>query len=105
MLSKTFRSLLLTVLFALMISACTSGRMIVVRKAPPPPPRHEVVGVRTKAGAVWIPGHWRWDRRKQSYVWISGKWVKAKPGHRWVPGHWRKVPGGWVWIEGHWVHW
>ena len=46
-------------------SCATGGGVLVVRKAPPPP-RHEVVVVKSKPGAVWVPGHWQWNRKTRS---------------------------------------
>ena len=67
----------------------------------PPPLRHEYRPVRPYAGAVWVPGYWRWVNR--GHVWVGGYWARPPRYHRdWVPGHWRSTPRGWLWIDGHW---
>ncbi len=53
--------------------------------------------------AVWIPGHWSWNERKDTFVWKSGHWDTNPHSKDWIPGHWAKVAGGWNWIEGHWA--
>lgn len=91
--------LLASFMFAL-IAGC-GGAVVVVRRQPPPP-RTEVRPAKPYPNAVWISGHWEWNRGRNDFVWVSGHWVKPRPGRTWVPGHWKKVPGGWSWVKGHW---
>ena len=74
------------------------GPAVVVRQ--PPSARIEVKPAKPYTNAVWINGHWKWNRG--SYVWIPGFWSKPKPGKKWISGHWAKRPKGWIWIKGHW---
>ena len=55
-----------------------------------------------RSGHVWIEGHYRWDRRTRSYVWIDGRYVRQKKGKVWISGHWVRVRGGWVYQPGVW---
>jgi hypothetical protein len=67
-------------------------KVVKVKKAPRP-------GI----NYIYIEGHWKWNKKLKSYVWIDGKWAK-RPGNKiWVSGHWRKVARGWKWIPGHWA--
>jgi hypothetical protein len=45
-----------------------------------PPPRAEVVVERPYAGAVWVPGHWKWRWWTGSYVWVHGYWRAHRHG-------------------------
>jgi hypothetical protein len=71
----------------------------VVQVAPPAP----IVEVRPPlpfAGAVWIPGYWRWHDGR--HVWVGGRWSAARAGSVWEPNHWQHTPRGWVHVHGHW---
>ena len=39
-----------------------------------PPLKEEVITVAPYRGAVWVPGHWHWNKRVREYVWIPGHW-------------------------------
>lgn len=88
----------LFILLNLSLMNCAS-RVVYVRKAPPAA-RVEVRTAKPYAGAVWVPGYWRWKGRK--YVWTSGRWVKARPGKTFIKGYWKKTPRGWRYVPGHW---
>ena len=49
---------------------------VVVQPAlrPAPPLREEVITVAPYPRAVWVPGHWHWNRRFGEYVWVPGHW-------------------------------
>jgi hypothetical protein len=67
----------------------------------PPPPVVERPGPVPYGGAVWVPGHHRWNGYR--YVWVPGHYVHARrPGAVWVPWHWVQTPHGWVYRQGHW---
>lgn len=86
-----------------LIAPSAEARVFVGIHAPvaPPPPHREYRPGRPYAGAVWIPGYWRWAHRR--HVWVGGYWAKPpRHYHNWVPGHWRSTPRGWIWIDGHW---
>ncbi len=95
---KTFIStlaLVLSLCFANNVSAQFYVRIRpiapVVVVPPGPSPRH-----------VWVPGEWRWNKRRGEYVWREGFWIEPRPGRVWVPGFWEDGPGGSRWIAGHW---
>jgi hypothetical protein len=66
---------------------------VVVRSRPPAPsPRH-----------VWVDGEWVWRGNQYVYTegrWTEPRYA----GARWVPGHWKyhRRRGGWFWVPGHW---
>lgn len=68
----------------------------------PPPLRHEVMVPRPYAHAVWMRGHWIWNRHQDRYVWMSGRWVAARPGFFWTDGRWTHEGRGWMWKDGFW---
>jgi YXWGXW repeat-containing protein len=71
----------------------------VVTEAPPAP----IVEVRPAvpfAGAVWIPGYWRWGGR--NHFWVGGHWSAPRAGWSWEPNHWEHTPRGWIHRPGHW---
>ncbi len=70
----------------------------------PPPPRYEVMYDAPFKHAVWVRGHWGWDRYEDRYVWVSGHWVARRPAYNWVDGDWHRGPRGWYYREGGWVH-
>jgi len=84
----------------------------VVYEPPPPPAQEEVVQeappapiveVRPAApfaGAVWIPGYWRWSGHH--HVWVGGHYSAPRAGWTWEPNHWEHTPRGWVHRPGHW---
>jgi len=72
--------------------------------APPPPaPLPEVVPPPPFYGAVWIPGHWRWEPGAANFVWLHGHYAEPpRPRAAWAPGRWIERNNGWVWEEGRW---
>ncbi len=99
---KRLRKIVTILTFAFLISSPSTGCGSTYVHKVPPAPIHQVRPVRPYAGAVWIGGHWNWNARTDSYVWLSGYWTRSKPGRTWVSGHWVKRPRGWVWVSGHW---
>ena len=93
-------SMLIVTLFLLFSGGCAS-RVVYVHKGPPPL-KVEVKTAPPYPKAVWISGHWAWNRHADSYVWISGHWVAKPKGKVWVSGHWKETPRGWVWVKGRW---
>ena len=62
-----------------------------------------MVAVPVPPGAVWIPGHYRWEAAAQNYVWIEGQFVlPPHPNAQWVAGHWQETPSSWIWIDERW---
>lgn len=68
----------------------------------PPPPRRERRPP-ARHGHVWGSGHWAWDSRRRTYVWIPGRWIPIRRGHRWRQPRWVSRHGQWVFIPGAWV--
>lgn len=64
-------SLIAATLSANLIAAGCAARVVV---PVPPPARVEVIGRSPYAGAVWVPGHWQYSRRRADWVWIGGRW-------------------------------
>ena len=57
---------------------------------------------RVHVGKVWIDGHWQWNRKMQSYVWVKGHVVRGRRGHVWIAGKWNKRGQGWNYASGRW---
>jgi hypothetical protein len=70
----------------------------------PPSPRYETVARTPFPHAVWIGGHWNWDRPYRRYVWLPGRWIAERAGYAWVNGAWYRGSRGWQWREGYWDH-
>ena len=66
----------------------------------PPAPIVEVRPAMPFAGAVWIPGYWRWGGHH--HVWVGGHWSASRAGWNWEPNRWEHTPRGWVHRPGHW---
>ena len=102
---KTLRTIFAMALLVALLSISNSayaGRRVYVRVSPPRPKKVVVVKpAKPWKQAVWINGHWKWQ--KGHWVWVKGHWKKAKPGYHWVDGHWKHTPHGWVRIKGHWA--
>ena len=47
----------------------------------PPPPRREVRIEAPRAGVVWVPGYYVYDRSVENYIWTPGRW-QAPPAPR-----------------------
>jgi hypothetical protein len=59
--------------------------------------------VHYRRGHVWIKGHWVFNNRTRSYVWIEGKYVKKRRHRVWIDGYWVRVRHGWRYIPGYWA--
>jgi hypothetical protein len=64
----------------------------------PPALRDERPG--TKAGFMWIRGHYEW--RDGQYTWINGHWERERAKERWTDGRWELRNGRYEWIPGGW---
>ncbi len=73
----------------------------IVAPMPPPPLQAELVPAAPFVSAVWVPGHWFWERGR--YVWLPGHYAYPRQGMHWVPAHWRPYRGGWSLVAGHWA--
>ena len=76
-----------------------AARRVVDVNVAPPPERVEVVPA-PRAGYVWAPGYWRWDRGR--HVWVKGYWVRERRGYHWVPHRWKERGKRWHFEIGHW---
>lgn len=92
--------LLIVTLLMVFSSGCAS-RVVYVHKGPPPL-KVEVKSPPPHPRAVWIPGHWGWNKHSYRYVWVPGHWEIKPKGKVWVSGYWKQTPRGWVWVRGHW---
>ena len=54
----------------------------------------------SKAGFVWLHGHWNWPAGK--WEGVPGHWERERAGSRFVDGTWELQGGTWVWTEGRW---
>ncbi len=88
-------------LLVMMLGSSCATRTIYIQQAPPVK-RTEIKTKKPRYDAIWISGHWKWSKRKQKYVWRTGRWERKKKNYVWKEGHWKKNIGGWVWISGHW---
>lgn len=69
---------------------------------PPPAPINERIPPQADRQAVWIPGYWSWDEKRNDFIWMSGVWRRPPPGHNWIAGSWRQFGEGWAWVPGFW---
>jgi hypothetical protein len=73
----------------------------VIAETPPPPPYAEVRPPVPFAGAIWIPGFWRWNGHR--HTWVGGRWSPRPAGHEWQEDRWEhRDDGRWVERPGHW---
>ncbi|MFS8086433.1 MAG: YXWGXW repeat-containing protein [Acidobacteriota bacterium] len=71
---------------------------VVIRVAPPAMQFEEVPAAR--AGYLWAPGYWRWQKRQ--HVWVKGHWIGERRGQRYESPRWEQrghryefAPGRW----------
>jgi WXXGXW repeat (2 copies) len=95
-----FKTRLIGIVFAGLLTAGAFAQEVVVRVAPPRP----IVETRVVAPShdhVWIAGYHRWDGN--AYVWVPGRWeLPPRPHAHWVAHKWVHRHGGYVLVEGHW---
>ncbi|MFD1554200.1 YXWGXW repeat-containing protein [Paraburkholderia silviterrae] len=96
---KPLQALLAAVVLTL-AGTCALAQTVIIAPQAPPAPRAEVMPP-PRAGYVWDPGHWRWERG--AYIWAPGHWQPVRRGYRWVPGHWVARGPNWRWVPGHWA--
>jgi len=85
----------------LFFNTAVSAQQVVV-KVRPPAPRVVVKPVKPGRNFVYISGYWKWNPRRNRYVWVDGSWVRSRPGYVYVTGRWRRVNRGFVWVPGRW---
>lgn len=76
------------------------AQLIRVRIAPPQL-RVETQPEPEWGGAVWQPGHWRWNGR--SWYWRRGRWLQPRgDGYYYSQARWIEQGGRWVYYSGGW---
>jgi hypothetical protein len=66
----------------------------------PPEPVYEVRPAMPFAGAIWMPGFWRWHGHH--HIWVGGHWSAPREGYRWREGHWVEREHRYRWEGGRW---
>src|SRR5581483_9549878 len=98
------RKSLLTMAFALGVSASAWARVDVgirVGVMPPPPRVVGVVGVAPGPGYVWTNGYWDWSGGR--WVWVEGRWLRPPGPHRvWVEPRYHRYHGYYHYHHGYW---
>ena len=99
------KSIITTVFVAAALLFSFNTKAQVVQTKPKPP--HEKIErppkPTTKGTWVWVPGHWEWKKKSETYVWKKPRWRKAPEGKKyWHKGYWKKVKKGWRWEPGYW---
>ncbi|MCK5534985.1 YXWGXW repeat-containing protein [bacterium] len=56
------------------IAGFISGCTYYVKAPPAPAVKTEIRTIRPYPRAVWVPGRWKWRRRRGRHVWIPGHW-------------------------------
>ena len=101
---KTFAkvSLLALVLSAGWLGSSHAATVYVrVGNQPPPPLRYERPWQQPYRSAVWIPGHYDWNRGR--YVWVSGYYAyPPRPNARWIAPRYTHAPNGYYYRPGFW---
>jgi len=101
-------SLILSIIFSLMIATASVAQ----RKYPHSkvvnriPARPHVLVPRTtqlKDGIIWVDGHYKWNKRTHSYIWVKARYVKNTEGKTWYKGCWKPTRGGWKYVPGFWA--
>ncbi|MEM7656710.1 MAG: hypothetical protein AAF399_11315 [Bacteroidota bacterium] len=83
-----------------LFTASLSAQSIVATR--PHPPQTMTPRKVCDQKSTWIKGHWRWDKKKQTYLWQKGQCIKVQKGSVYKSGKWRKVANGWLWEPGKW---
>jgi hypothetical protein len=102
----SFRSLLIALVVALGILACSTplvaqvGVVVSVGYAPPELPVYEQP-LCPGDGYIWTPGYWAWDG--DDYYWVPGTWILApEVGFLWTPPWWGWGGAAFIFHEGYW---
>lgn len=66
--------IILSVVLCVFINSGCAKRVVVYDRYPAPAPKVEKRGCAPCVKAVWVPGHWQWNRRCHCYVWVRGYW-------------------------------
>ena len=85
----------------MLFSLSCATRTVYIKKAPPVK-KTEIKTPKPGNNFVWVEGYWKWNPKRDKYVWNPGFWKKIEPGKRWQNGHWKRAPKGWIWVKGYW---
>jgi hypothetical protein len=66
----------------------------------PPPMRYEAVPA-ARAGYVWRPGYWNWNRNR--HVWVGGVWMRSRQGYVYAQPNWVNNGNQWQLRQGAWA--
>lgn len=103
---KKLLALIIVLSAAITFGNITESKAQVIVKVKPARPANVVVVKRNKArrNHIWVSSHWKWNAKKNAYVWVDGYYVKQRRGYKYVAGDWIVVPSrGYKWVPGHWV--
>lgn len=93
-------------ILSLILGGFAESNAQVIVKVKPVRPAHVVVVKPAKArpNHIWVAGQWKWDKRKNAYVWVDGYYLKQRRGYKYMAGEWVVVPAkGYKWVPGRWV--
>ncbi|MTI32452.1 YXWGXW repeat-containing protein [Xanthovirga aplysinae] len=81
----------------------TAHSQVVVKVKPDRPVKIVKKSKKVRKGHIWVDGHWKWNKRRNKYVWVEGNWVKKRRGYKYKPGSWVKTRGGYKWKPAIWI--
>ncbi len=65
------------------------------------PPAYRVERYDTRAGFVWVRGHWDW--RGDQWVWVNGHYERERAGYVYQEPRWEERDGAWISVQGSWT--
>jgi hypothetical protein len=69
----------------------------------PPQPQREIVVEAPRAGVVWVPGYYVYDRSVERYMWLPGRWQAPPAPHQvWVAPRYVRNGNSYDYYEGRW---
>ena len=69
------KRLLALVIFAIAIAlgnTAESKAQVIVKVRPTRPAHVVVVKPAVRRNHIWVAAHWKWDKRRNTYVWVDG---------------------------------
>ena len=85
----------------LLVACPTPPGGVVYVSTGPPPFRTEYVGVAPGPDHIWVRGFHQWDGVSYVWV-PGHFERRPRAGAKWVDGRWRHNRRGWFWVAGHW---
>lgn len=100
---RTMKAIILATVLAapFFVAESNAGVQVHLRIGPPACRVVEVRPARPWRNAVWVSGHWQYDRGR--HVWVDGHWLKHRRGFHYIQPTWKKSHRGWHHVPGHWV--